>query len=156
MTGKRYLGVLFALVALPLAACGSDVETGGTGGSASGTGGAGGQGGTGGAGGQGGDSSTITLTCHADTVKYPTVSRACESDPDCAIAVYTVDCCGSLAAVGIDTHDYPLIEDAETQCKNAALCDCAPKQTVDEKGQSGDYVALSPLCEMGICRAYFK
>jgi hypothetical protein len=151
MKDKRYLGLLFVLVALPLAAaCGSSVATGGSGagGSAGGAGGAGG--GTGGAGGD----ETITLTCHVDTVKYPPVHKGCAAAADCAVAVYTTDCCGTLAAVGIDADDYPSIEMAETACKNGAICDCVPMPTKAEDGKSGDLAAIQLACDMGVCTTF--
>jgi hypothetical protein len=58
---------------------------------------------------------------------------------------------GSLAAVGIDSHDEPSIEMAETQCKNYAMCDCAIPTTI-ECGNSGDYVAIQLECDRGVCR----
>jgi hypothetical protein len=131
--GKRlFFGASFVWIALPLAAaCGSHVETGGKGGSG-----------------------TITLPCHEPTVRYPPVRNGCGKAADCTIAVVTIDCCGSRAAVGINVNDVPLLEEAETKCARAARCDCNQNPTRADDGESADLGAIQVACDTGVCRTF--
>jgi len=155
---RRYLGSILLLSALPLAlACGSEVEGGAGGaGGAGGSGATGGSGGSGGAGGSGGSGgSTVTLTCFNDSVQFPPASKACATDQDCGQILHVIDCCGSLAAVGLHVDDLPAVSMAEQQCGTHALCDCIAQPTVAEDGTSANNDAIQVGCDnAGLCSTY--
>lgn len=126
---------------------------GGQGGGGAGQGGSGGQGGAGGAGGgQGGSGGAggSAKFCYSPASSIP-FDRTCSGSADCSLKFHMVDCCGSLAAVGINANDGAAFDAAESMCQ--ALCDCVAKPTVADDGKSGnDSSAFQVSCVAGKCK----
>jgi hypothetical protein len=62
-----------------------------------------------------------------------------------------IDCCGTLAAVGIHDSDAAAFDAAEAMCQ--PVCDCVAKPTVADDGKtSADPSAFQVSCVAGMCK----
>jgi hypothetical protein len=62
-----------------------------------------------------------------------------------------IDCCGTLAAVGINDSDAASFDAAEAMCQ--PVCDCVSKPTVADDGKTGDNPgAFQVSCVSGKCK----
>jgi hypothetical protein len=140
MSFLRKLGFLIPIAFL--SAC-ADGETGaGTEGGGNGTAG-GGQGGGGGAGGGG-------QFCYSPASSIP-FERTCATSVDCELRFHMIDCCGTLAAVGIYEGDAAAFDMVEAMCQ--PVCDCVAKPTVADDGKTSDNAAAFQVsCVSGICK----
>lgn len=172
---------LLSLLALGSAACelGSknlsdpnvDSDTAGTseGGSGSGTGGVSSTGGSGSGpatvtdpnatsdatGTTGAGSSTGDPLACEDPLTVPGVSKACQSDGDCALVFHQKDCCGSLDAHGVDTDSVGPFNEAEAICvAQFPACECAPMPTAAEDGDATeDQAEIVVSCVDNLCQS---
>lgn len=116
-----------------------------------------------GATGTGGDSTGATggttgdpaIVCGGDMPVFPEFDRSCAATSDCALVLHQLDCCGSLAALGISADVARLFAAAEAVCRlQYPECDCAPKPTVADDGNSSpDTDAIAVTCLEGQCRS---
>jgi hypothetical protein len=85
---------------------------------------------------------------------FPGVDKTCTVDADCALVLDQLDCCGSMAALGIDADDVDAFNQQEAAC--AALfpgCGCAPMPTIAEDGKSAEDGELVVRCTAGVCHS---
>ncbi|MEY3015399.1 MAG: hypothetical protein RIT45_4134 [Pseudomonadota bacterium] len=95
--------------------------------------------------------------CSENGMTAPKPPKACGKTSDCAIAMKTIDCCGSQQAVGVAKFAKDAFEKAEFSCSNGmAVCDCAPKPLQFEDGLSGGDGLMAVQCEDGLCQTYAK
>lgn len=80
---------------------------------------------------------------------------ACVRDTDCALVFHQLDCCGSLAALGISTSDWARFNANEAACRTQQdACECAPMSTTTQDGASSeDFARLGAHCLAGQCRS---
>lgn len=103
---------------------------------------------------------TTTDTTTGDPImcpdEFPSFDEGCAVDQDCAIALHTIDCCGTEVAWGIRTSSVAAFEEAEAVCDaQYPQCDCAPMPTMAEDGQTVmDASQLAVACTMGACTTY--
>lgn len=77
------------------------------------------------------------IACGGDMPFFPEFDRSCAETADCALGFHQIDCCGSLAALGISADAAKLFADAEAECMmQYPQCDCAAKPTVADDGSS--------------------
>lgn len=136
----RLVCFALGLTALLLAACDGDGGGGGSGGGATG-GGA-----TGGGGLEGVD-------CTAAPPEFPAFDPTCSAPADCVLKFHMVNCCGSMAATGVNQGDSAGFDAAEAVCQSQYPgCGCAAMPTVADDGTtSGDPAAFSVDCVGGQC-----
>lgn len=150
MSFLRNLGFLITVAFLSACAggeTGAGTEGGGNGTAGGGQGGAGqggaGQGGGGGAGGGG-------QFCYTPASSIP-FERTCATSADCELRFHMIDCCGTLAAVGIYEGDAAAFDMVEAMCQ--PVCDCVAKPTVADDGKTSDNAAAFQVsCVSGICK----
>jgi len=87
---------------------------------------------------------------------FPEFDRSCAEPADCALVLHQVDCCGSLAALGISDDAAKLFSDAEAECMlQYPQCDCAAQPTVADDGSSTpDTNSIEVSCVDGQCRSF--
>ncbi len=106
------------------------------------------------AGGDGGD----VVMCTGMPRSFPTFNKACTGAGDCAIVLHQTDCCGSLAALGINQGERARFDRDEALCRSMYPgCDCAARPTLAEDGNQ----ALSPTdisvdCRVGACTTFVR
>ncbi len=99
----------------------------------------------------------LLLTCNADQSAFPPLSRSCQSANDCAVAIHTIDCCGSSIATGIAQSDVASFEEAESACAPIfPACGCAAFPPVLDDGTSSEGSdTIEVACsEAGICQTF--
>ncbi len=96
------------------------------------------------------------ITCSRDPLNFPTFPRACEVDADCGIGIQSIDCCGSLYAVGIRVEYEQIFEEAQLLCQQQSpICDCLPGHTTaqdDKPKLDNDEIGVS--CQANECRTF--
>ena len=125
---------------------------GGAGQGGAGQGGGGGQGGEAGDGGQGGGGGAGGggQFCYSPASSIP-FERTCATSVDCELRFHMIDCCGTLAAVGIYEGDAAAFDMVEAMCQ--PVCDCVAKPTVADDGKTSDNAAAFQVsCVSGICK----
>lgn len=132
-----------------LGGCGSNVEGGGDGG-------AGGSGGNGGAGGSGGNGGGSSVQCVGDMPMFPTFDKTCAMSTDCITVMHQVNCCGTRAAMGINSAEQKAFADAEATCEmQYPACGCAAMPTTTEDGKSAtDETQIQVACMNGQCLTF--
>jgi hypothetical protein len=94
------------------------------------------------------------LVCD-DPTMFPGVSKACSVDADCAVVLHQTDCCGTLAAVGVEDGSVDAFNEHESMC--AALwpaCECAAGPTSTEDGGTvPDPASAEAACVEGLCQS---
>ena len=87
---------------------------------------------------------------------FPEFDRSCAVTIDCALVLHQIDCCGSLAALGISADAAKLFAEAEAVCAmQYPQCDCLAKPTVADDGNSSpDNNAIAVSCVDGECRSF--
>jgi hypothetical protein len=85
--------------------------------------------------------------------QFPSFDKACTDTSECAIALHTISCCGSQAAIGINAAELAAFEAAETICDSQyPECECAPFPTSAEDGTSTEDPNLIAVeCVGGSC-----
>jgi hypothetical protein len=85
--------------------------------------------------------------------QFPSFDKACTATNECAIAMHTISCCGSIAAIGINAAELAAFEAAEAVCDGQyPECDCAPFPTSAEDGSSSEDPSLITVeCVAGSC-----
>ena len=86
---------------------------------------------------------------------FPTFSKTCGADSECAVAFHQINCCGTKVAWGLLACEMAPFSTAETQCEGQYPgCGCAEFQTMAEDGYSSftatDFAAK---CVFGTCRS---
>lgn len=75
------------------------------------------------------------IACGGDAPFFPEFDRACAEPADCALVFHQIDCCGSLAALGISGDAAKLFAEAEAECTmQYPQCDCPAQPTVADDG----------------------
>ncbi|MSP60993.1 MAG: hypothetical protein EXR72_11740 [Myxococcales bacterium] len=97
----------------------------------------------------------LQVSCGAGGAStFPEFDRACAAAQDCFIALHQINCCGSLAALGLSGKEKGRFEAAEKICEaQYPGCGCASQPTVADDGKSesqGHPIAVS--CVAGKCR----
>lgn len=78
--------------------------------------------------------SSIGAECSLGPVADLQFDRTCATSNDCVLKFHYINCCGSLAAVGINTSDSTAFDEAESQCM--PQCECAAGPTVADDGKT--------------------
>lgn len=96
------------------------------------------------------------IVCGGDMPYFPAFDRSCAATTDCALVLHQLDCCGSLAALGISGDAAPLFAAAEAECAmQYPDCDClAQPTTADDGNSSPDINAIEVGCVDGQCRSF--
>lgn len=96
------------------------------------------------------------IVCGGDMPFFPAFDRSCAAPTDCALVLHQLDCCGSLAALGISGEAAPLFAEAEAECvMQYPGCDCLAKPTTADDGNSSpDLDAIEVGCVDGQCRSF--
>jgi hypothetical protein len=96
------------------------------------------------------------IACGGDMPFFPEFDRSCAAPADCALGFHQLDCCGSLAALGINADAAKLFAEAEAECMmQYPQCDCATKPTVADDGNSSpDNNVIAVDCVAGQCRSF--
>jgi hypothetical protein len=88
---------------------------------------------------------------------FPTFSKACRGDGECAIGVHQINCCGSQKAIGMNRGEVPRFEAAEKLCRSQyPRCGCPTLPTVAEDGRSEIQGSILVRCDAGACMTYVK
>jgi hypothetical protein len=140
---NRTLSCLSFAILFSAAACGNQSSGGSTGG-----------GGTGGNGGSTGSTGSGAVECsgaHPDM--FPTFDKTCSADADCFIAFHQTDCCGTRAALGLNSSQKAAFDAAEKTCEmQYPGCGCAQGPTTTEDGKSSvDETMIQVKCNAGMC-----
>lgn len=87
---------------------------------------------------------------------FPQFDRTCGIVDDCDIGFHQIDCCGSRAAIGINSGERDNFDGAEANCEaQYPPCGCAPRPTSAEDGQqTRDESRISVRCANGECRTF--
>jgi hypothetical protein len=145
MISKPFFAILGVLL---LASCDGG-DGGGGGGAAGAGGGTGGNPGVGGGGGTAGGGGSSGQYCY-NPLPSGMFDQSCTQAADCALKFHMIDCCGSLAAVGINQAAAAAFDAAEQQCQ--AICDCVSQPTIADDGNSStDPTAFQVDCAAGAC-----
>jgi len=90
------------------------------------------------------------MFCYSPASSIP-FDRACSVSADCDLKFHMIDCCGTLAAVGINDSDAAAFDVAEAPCQ--PVCDCVAKPTSADDGKtSADPAAFQVSCVNGLCK----
>jgi hypothetical protein len=104
------------------------------------------------------DTGEQEVMCQNGPEGFPVFDKVCETDNDCSIGYHGIDCCTSLAAIGIQADDQRAFNEAETLCQSQyILCDCIPDDTLAEDGfkqKQGDSIGVA--CLDGLCRTFIE
>jgi hypothetical protein len=96
------------------------------------------------------------LQCN-DPLVFPDVDKVCVVDQDCALVLHQLNCCGSMAALGIDADDVDAFNQSEAACAaDSPQCDCASVPTTAEDGQTEQDGEIVVTCDSGICESEVK
>ena len=95
------------------------------------------------------------MCANGSTAFFPTFSKLCGSNADCAVALHQINCCGTKVAWGLTVCEMGPFSWAESLCDGQYPgCGCAEFQTMAEDGYSSftnsDFVAK---CVGGKCRS---
>ena len=82
--------------------------------------------------------------------------KTCAIDDDCAIGIHQIDCCGSMAAIGMNASELPRFEREESLCRESLpICDCPTRPTETEDGNSAfDHDQIRVRCVDERCGTY--
>lgn len=96
------------------------------------------------------------IACGGDEPYFPEFDRSCSEPADCAVVFHQLDCCGSLAGLGISTEVAKDFAEAEAECAaQYPMCDCVAMPTVADDGSSTpDDSAIEVTCLDGQCISY--
>jgi hypothetical protein len=95
-------------------------------------------------------SRALALSCWRDQMPFPSLDTGCNVQSDCFIALHTTDCCGSIAAFGVNASAKTQFQSAETSC-GAGICECAPKPTLAQDGRSVANGNIAVQCSNRTC-----
>jgi hypothetical protein len=105
----------------------------------------------------------------ADSGHFPAFADACSSLSDCVMVLHQLDCCGSLAAIGINVavrNDFDVAE--QTWQASCPACGCAQQPTNAQDGNVASSIAsIHVACAKpdagadagsgsGVCRTYVQ
>ena len=104
------------------------------------------------------DTGAFEVDCSANPPVFPDDQfkpAACEKSEDCSLAFHQIDCCGTRTVWGIEKDEANDFALAEKMCTTQfPSCNCAPKPTVAEDGQSSDNDAVFQVeCIENECRS---
>ena len=89
----------------------------------------------------------------SDPSAFPSFSKTCSVDGDCAFGLHQVDCCGSLRAVGFE-RTQPFADAEKAWASSCPMCDCLSKPTVADDGKTG--TSFGVRCSSGTCSTFVK
>lgn len=89
---------------------------------------------------------------------FPTFPKTCGTTADCVIGLHMVNCCGSLAAIGLAASAKPAFDVAEAACESQYPgCGCAAMGIKAEDGQTaGAPDQIGVECRTGACTTFKK
>ena len=93
------------------------------------------------------------IGCSGPVYYFPAFDKTCKADADCFVALHTINCCGSMVALGYNTKDKDAFAAAEMVCDNQYPgCGCASFGTEAEDGYSdGTGSNIVAKCVAGQC-----
>ena len=94
------------------------------------------------------------VMCAADRLVFPVYVKQCATVDDCAMVIHQTDCCGNMAALGIDKDEVPAFDAAEALCQSQyPECACPTMGFVAEDGAVVQTVeAIDLVCVEGACK----
>ena len=111
---------------------------------------------SGGSTGQTSDTSGGDVMCGGDPQAFPEFSKQCATVDDCALVIHQTDCCGNMAALGLDKAEVPAFDAAEAICASQYPgCGCPSMGIVAEDGVLvSDAAAIHLACVDNQCQTY--
>lgn len=104
------------------------------------------------AGDAGSSDANSAVQCTGTTGTFPTYSKECGSDGDCAIGEHQLNCCGTKLAIGLSKSAQAAFEADEQVCESQYPgCGCAQFPTQAEDGKTG---AIAVHCIDTQCMTY--
>jgi len=105
-------------------------------------------------GGAGGGSA---VSCTGTNPAFPSFDKACSAATDCVTKFHMVNCCGTLAAIGMNKAESADFDAAEAICEmQYPGCGCAQGPTMTEDGKmSTDDSLIQVDCVSGACSTVF-
>lgn len=96
------------------------------------------------------------MQCVGDTPMFPMFDKACAMPSDCVVALHTVNCCGTMVALGINAAEKSAFDAAEATCDmQYPGCGCAQMPTTTEDGKmSMDDTQIQVGCTNGQCTTF--
>lgn len=92
------------------------------------------------------------ISCAGPAYYFPAFDKSCMVNTDCFVAKHTVNCCGTMIALGYSTKDQAAFEAAEKICDNQYPgCGCASMATQAEDGYSDLGTGIVANCVAGQC-----
>lgn len=106
--------------------------------------------------GQTSDTSGGDVMCGGDPYAFPDFSKQCATVDDCALVIHQTDCCGNMAALGLNKAEVPAFDDAEAICASQYPgCGCPTEGVVAEDGVLvSDAGAIHLACVDNQCQTY--
>jgi len=95
------------------------------------------------------------VQCGGPDPAFPTFSKACGADGDCAFGKHQINCCGTQIAVGLAKSDLDAFQQAEAICEpQYPQCGCATFPTKAEDGGSEIDGEIQVGCLAGACMTF--
>jgi len=108
-----------------------------------------GDGSSNGEGGNGGDGGSKEGGGQCTNGQFPMFEKGCTSSDTCIVELHQIDCCGSLAAIGVNHSVKDQFDNAEkTWRASCPQCGCDPGQTKAESGMMCDTSKIAVKCVM--------
>jgi hypothetical protein len=83
------------------------------------------------------DATADAISCTGPNPTFPTFDKTCEQATDCFIALHTISCCGTQAAIGISIVERDRFDADEARCDaQYPGCGCAQGPTQAEDGRT--------------------
>lgn len=87
---------------------------------------------------------------------FPGFVKGCTNTPSCVSKLHQIDCCGTMAAIGINHSDSAAFDAAEAAWEaSCPRCKCPPGPTVAEDGKTGLNIDVKINCESQTCKTSF-
>ena len=84
---------------------------------------------------------------------FPSFQKGCGTTANCIIKLHQIDCCGSMAAIGLNHGEFAAFDQSEQAWESSCpRCKCVAKATVAEDGNSGPNADVKVSCDNGVCR----
>jgi hypothetical protein len=92
------------------------------------------------------------IVCSGSSPSFPTWGHGCAADADCEIGRHMVDCCGTMAALGVLSTERAAFDAAEATCESMyPPCGCASRPTTAEDGRDETAGTIAVRCAAGEC-----
>jgi hypothetical protein len=95
-------------------------------------------------------------SCQGDAGIFDNIIKACSISAGCIVVMHQIDCCGSMAAVGINHASHDTFAADEMQwVATCPACRCVARPTIAEDGKTTtDAGAIKVECVNNVCRSY--